>query len=327
MTAGAVALGMTTALVAPDTARMLDVGRSQDAIGLALHRQPGVASIRLLKPVDAPLMRLDATRERPPAVAERWSFSECGRSPTFRLVPGAGFHDGSRLTEADARTSFERLLDAALRGEGEVGPLTSPVYLSDPDWLSCEKPDPDSAREFLGKPGYPNGFSAGIMATTDQPPTASAVGQIVRPQPGEAGHDLEIEMLEMNVYIDHWRAADVDFAVAPNGARVDRDRMNNPDRTQDGILHGIANDLDDTLDTLMRAGRSEADVAARRETLAGFERHLAEMAPPVWPVRGSSDTARTVVGNGFAPNPAGSLFGVVDMDPDPMMPEPAGRRR
>ena len=76
--AGALALGMTTALVTPATAQTLNVAWSQDATGLDPHTQPGFASIRLLELLYEPLVRLGPDLELQPAVATSWTFSEDG---------------------------------------------------------------------------------------------------------------------------------------------------------------------------------------------------------------------------------------------------------
>ena len=492
-TIGGLALGLGAVLAGPAAAQTLNVAWSQDATGLDPHTQPGFAAIRLLELVYEPLVRLDANLDLQPAIAESWSFSEDGTSLTFTLDPDARFHDGSPVTAADVKASFERILDeatgavaranytsitgietpddatvvftldgpdapilngmasvnaaivpaaaiaegtlgteitgsgpftleertpnanarlaafadwhggdvtydgiavsvlpdetailaalragqvdfalindplvatlvpqtpgltlnaaptlsyyvlqlnasrepmgelalrqaiacaidrqdildAALLGEGEVtGPLTSPAYRSDVSGLFCYEQDQDRARALLAEAGYPDGFSAKVMAANGEPPTASAVAQIIQSQLSEVGIELEIEMQEMNVYIDRWLAGDFDMAVALNGGRVDPYTMYNRYWTRDGNLQKVSNYIDDTLDSLMRAGRTETDEAARRQGFAEFERHLTEMAPWVWLFTGNTYTAQTAKVSGFAPSPTGSLFGLVDV--------------
>ena len=110
-TVGAIALGLTTALVAPASAQTLNVAWAQDATGLDPHTQPGFAAIRLLELIYEPLVRLDANLELQPAVAESWAFSEDGTSLTFQLDPDAMFHDGTPVTSADVRASFDRIIE------------------------------------------------------------------------------------------------------------------------------------------------------------------------------------------------------------------------
>ncbi|GAB5448107.1 ABC transporter substrate-binding protein [Gymnodinialimonas sp.] len=206
------------------------------------------------------------------------------------------------------------ILDAALLGEGEVtGPLTSPNYRTDPSGLFCYEQDQDRARELLAEAGHADGFSATVMAATGEPPTASAVAQVIQAQLAEVGIELEIEMQELSVYIDRWLAADFDMAVALNGGRVDPYTMYNRYWTRDGNLQGVANYIDDTLDSLMNEGRTETDEARRAEIFAEFEMHLAEMSPWVWLFTGNTYTAQVEGVSGFAPSPTGSLFGLVDV--------------
>ena len=233
----------------------------------------------------------------------------------LQLNPSRAPMDALALRQAiSCAIDRQDILDAALLGEGEVtGPLTSPAYRSDPAGLFCYEQDQDRARELLAEAGYPDGFSAQIMAATGEPPTASAIAQLIQAQLGEVGIELEIEMQEMNVYIDRWLAGDFDMAVALNGGRVDPYTMYNRYWTRDGNLQRVANYIDDTLDTLMQQGRTETDEAARREIFAEFESHLAEMAPWVWLFTGNTYTAQTEAVDGFEPSPTGSLFGLVDV--------------
>lgn len=492
-TASALALGLTTALVAPATAQTLNIGWSQDATGLDPHTQPGFAAIRLLELMYEPLVRLGPDLELQPAVAQSWAFSDDGMSLSFTLDPDATFHDGTPVTAADVRASFERILDeataavaranytaitgietpddhtvifrlnapdapllnglatvnaailpataieagtvgtevigsgpftlaertpnasarlavfadwhggdiayddiaitilpdetallatlrtgqvdfalindplvatlvprtagltlntaptlsyyvlqlnasrapmgelavrqamacaidrqdildAALLGEGEVtGPLTSPAYRTDPSDLFCYTQDQDRARELLAGAGYPDGFTAKMMAATGEPPTAAAVAQVIQSQLAEVGIMLEIEMQEMNVYIDRWLAGDFDMAVALNGGRVDPYTMYSRYWTRDGNLQRVANYIDDTLDGLMTEGRVETDETARRAIFADFEQHLAETAPWIWLFTGNTYTAQREGVEGFVSSPTGTLFGLVDV--------------
>lgn len=206
------------------------------------------------------------------------------------------------------------ILDAALLGQGEItGPLTSPNYRTDPSGLFCYEQDQDRARALLADAGMADGFTASMMAANGEPPTASAVAQVIQSQLSEVGIEMEIEMQEMSVYIDRWLGGDFDMAVALNGGRVDPYTMYNRYWTRDGNLQGVANYIDDTLDGLMNEGRVETDETARAEIFANFESHLAEMSPWVWLFTGNTYTAQTEAVSGFQPSPTGSLFGLVDV--------------
>lgn len=203
------------------------------------------------------------------------------------------------------------ILDTALLGEGAVtGPLTMDAYKTDPSQLFCYERDIEKAKSLLTDAGYPDGFSATIIAATGEPPTAAAEAQVIQSQLAEVGIELEIEMKELNVYIDAWLAADFDMAVALNGGRPDPFTMYNRYWTKAGNLQKVANYIDDTLDSLMNQGREETDPASRKEIFAQFDKHLAEMSPWVWLYTGYTYAAAQDNVLGFEATPTGSLFGL-----------------
>ncbi|MAU23064.1 MAG: ABC transporter substrate-binding protein [Martelella sp.] len=203
------------------------------------------------------------------------------------------------------------VLDAALLGEGKVtGPLTMPAFATDPSELFCYTQDLDKAKALMEEAGYADGFSAKVMAATGEPPTAAAEAQVIQSQLAEIGIDLEIEMMELNVYIDRWLKGDFDMAVALNGGRTDPYTMYNRYWTKDGNLNHVAHYIDDELDTLMNEGRVETDPAKRKEIFAKFSKHITEVSPWVWLYTGYSYTASTDKVKGFEATPTGSLFGL-----------------
>ncbi|TYB81278.1 ABC transporter substrate-binding protein [Maritimibacter fusiformis] len=203
------------------------------------------------------------------------------------------------------------ILDTALLGEGEVtGPLTMAAYKTPTSELFCYERDLDKARQLLADAGYADGFSATVMAATGEPPTAAAEAQVIQSQLAEVGIDLDIKMMELNVYVDAWLAGDFDMAVALNGGKPDPFTMYNRYWTKDGNLQHVANYIDDELDTLMNQGREETDPAKRKEIFAKFEKHLAEVSPWVWLYTGYSYAAQQEFVDGFMATPTGSLFGL-----------------
>ncbi|MCY4259836.1 MAG: ABC transporter substrate-binding protein [Rhodobacteraceae bacterium] len=480
----------TGALMTPVSADTLMMAWSQDATGLDPHKQTAFSSIRLLELLYEPLVRLDPDADIVPAIAASWSFNDDATELTVTIDPDARFHDGSAVTSADVKASFERILneetgaasrsnftsiasietpdattvifglsepnvpiltamasinsaivpaaaiaagslgsdvvgsgpfmldgwnpnsnaslspnphwaggvlaidgleisvlpdetailaalragqvdfalindpfvatlipdvpgvqlikkpvlsyhvlqlnpsrtpltemgvrqaiscavdrqnilDTALLGEGTVtGPLTMDAYRTDVSELFCYERDLGKARSLLAEAGYPDGFSATIMAATGEPPTAAAEAQVIQSQLSEIGIDLEIEMKELNVYIDAWLSADFDMAVALNGGRPDPFTMYNRYWTRDGNLQKVANYIDDTLDRLMTQSREETDPVKRKEIFAKFDRHLAEVSPWVWLYTGYTYAAALDTVQGFEATPTGSLFGL-----------------
>ena len=484
------ALGLQMQPPARAAENTLVMAWATDATGLDPHKQTAFASIRLLELVYEPLVTLDADLQIQPALAERWAFSDDGTRLTFTLRDGATFHNGSPVTAADVKASYERILDeatgaatranflsiesieipnrqtvvfhlsrqdapiltamtdlnaaivpsgeiaagtvgtqaigsgpfrletwrpneisvltanpdwwgdgplidgievrvmpdesailAALRtgaidfallndplvaslvareselqlnrapaisyhvlqlnpsrppldnlavrqaiacaidrqqvldtaslGEGQVtGPLTIPAYRSDPATLFCYERDVELATRLLADSGHADDIKLTVIGAHGEPPTAVAEAQVIQSQLAEIGIEVEIEMLELNVYIDRWLNADFDAAVAHNGGRADPYTMYTRYWTRDGNLQKVSNYIDDTLDTLMRRGREETAPDARLQIFAEFDRHLTEMAPWIWLYNGFEYTAQQHYVEGFVPMPNDSLYGL-----------------
>jgi peptide/nickel transport system substrate-binding protein len=207
----------------------------------------------------------------------------------------------------------QEIIDAALAGEGKVtGPLTMPAFAQDPDTLFCYKQDLDKAKQLMAESGV-NGFTAKVIAATGEPPVSASEAQVLQAQLAEIGVKLEIEMMELNVYVDTWLAGNFDMAVAQNGGRPDPYPMYNRYFTKDGNLLKVSNFVDDTLDTLMKQGQAETDPAKRVEIFHQFENHLVEQSPWLWLSTGYGYTAQLKTVSGFVPSPTGTLFGLTDI--------------
>lgn len=203
----------------------------------------------------------------------------------------------------------EDILESALVGEGKVtGPLTMPAYASDPSTLFCYTQDVAKAKELMAASSSPDGFTAKVIAATGEPPVAKSEAEVLQAQLAEIGVKLEIEMLELNVYVDRWLAGDFDMAVAQNGGRPDPYPMYNRYFTKDGNLQKVSNFVDDELDSLLQQGRVETDVAKRKEVFQKFEARLAELSPWVWLSTSNTYTAQLKTVKGFEPSPTGTLF-------------------
>ena len=205
----------------------------------------------------------------------------------------------------------QEIVDAALAGEGVVtGPMTVPAFAQDPNTLFCYTQDVAKAKELMAEAGFADGFTAKVIAATGEPPVSAAEAQVLQAQLAEIGVKLEIEMMELNVYVDTWLAGNFDMAVAQNGGRPDPFPMYNRYFTKDGNLLKVSNFVDDTLDSLMRQGQAETDLAKRVEIFHQFENHLVEQSPWLWLSTSYSYTAQLKTVTGFEPSPTGTLFGL-----------------
>jgi peptide/nickel transport system substrate-binding protein len=230
----------------------------------------------------------------------------------LQLNPSRKPMDNLKVRQAiSCAVDRQQVLDTSSLGEGKVtGPLTIPAYASDPSTLFCYKPDLAKAKQLMKEAGFENGFTATVIGATGEPPTAASDAQVLQSQLAQINVKLDIQMMELNVYVDRWLKGDFDMAVAENGGRADPYTMYNRYWTKAGNLQKVANYIDDTLDSLMQQGRAETDPAKRKEIFQKFEQHLAEVSPWIWLYSPNTYTAQTKAVSGFVPTPSGSLFGL-----------------
>lgn len=72
------------------------------------------------------LITLDAEQKPHPALATKWTIEDAGKKFTFTLRDGVKFHDGTVLTSAAVKGSFERILKPELKA-GAVVSLIGPI--------------------------------------------------------------------------------------------------------------------------------------------------------------------------------------------------------
>lgn len=232
----------------------------------------------------------------------------------LQLNPSRPPMDNLKVRQAmSCAINRQEIVDAALAGEGKVtGPLTMPAFAQDPSTLFCYEQDLEKAKQLMAESGV-DGFTAKVIGATGEPPVAASEAQVLQAQLAEIGINLEIEMMELNVYVDTWLAGNFDMAVAQNGGRPDPFPMYNRYFTKDGNLLKVSNFVDDTLDSLMREGQAETDPAKRVEIFHKFENHLVEQSPWLWLSTGYGYTAQLKTVSGFVPSPTGTLFGLTDV--------------
>jgi peptide/nickel transport system substrate-binding protein len=211
----------------------------------------------------------------------------------------------------------QEVLDVASLGEGQVtGPLTMATFALPTEELFCYEKDLDRARELMAEAGMEEGFTLNVIAANAEPPTALSEAQSIQAQLAEIGITVEIESLELSVYVDRWLAGDFQAAVALNGGRPDPYTMYARYWQSTGNLNNVAGYSDETLDELMATGRSETDPQARYDIFAEFQRHLTEQAPWVWLYVGYEYTAQQPYVTGFVPNPTDSILGLAQVQLD-----------
>ena len=210
----------------------------------------------------------------------------------------------------------QEVLDTASLGEGVVtGPLTMAAFALPTDELFCYQKDLAKARELMAQAGV-EGFTLKVIAANAEPPTAESEATNIKAQLAEIGITVEIESMELSVYVDRWLAGDFEAAIALNGGRPDPYTMYARYWQSTGNLNNVAGYSDATLDELMASGRAETDPEARYNIFADFQRHLAEQAPWTWLYVGYEYTAQQPYVSGFVPSPNDSILSLAQVTLD-----------
>ncbi|MBZ0290382.1 MAG: ABC transporter substrate-binding protein [Anaerolineae bacterium] len=208
----------------------------------------------------------------------------------------------------------QEVLDTASLGEGVVtGPLTMAAFALPTDELFCYTKDLDKAKELMAAAGMSDGFTLKVIAANAEPPTALSEAQSIQAQLAEINITVEIESLELSVYVDRWLAGDFEAAVALNGGRPDPYTMYARYWQSTGNLSNVAGYSDETLDKLMADGRAQTDPETRYETFAEFQKYLAEQSPWVWLYVGYEYTAQQPYVKDFVPSPTDSILSLAQV--------------
>ena len=88
----------------------------------------GAAAGEIAQNIVDTLITLDAEQKPYPALATKWTIEDAGKKFTFTLRDGVKFHDGTTLTSAAVKGSFERIIEPKLKAGAVVslvGPLDS----------------------------------------------------------------------------------------------------------------------------------------------------------------------------------------------------------
>src|SRR5207247_4102236 len=105
----------------------------------------GAASGEIAQNVLDTLITMDADQKFYPGLAMKWTIEDSGKKFTFTLRDGVKFHDGTTLTSAAVKQSFERILKPELKA-GAVVSLIGPI-----DTITTPN---DSTVVFQFKSGY-----------------------------------------------------------------------------------------------------------------------------------------------------------------------------
>jgi peptide/nickel transport system substrate-binding protein len=110
---GSLVAGPASAAETPRRGGVLLAVIGADPPSLDAHQESTFANIELVAPLYSTLLQLDPY-QYPKIIgdlATEWKIAPDGRTYTFKLHPGVKFHDGSPLTSADVKASYDKIIN------------------------------------------------------------------------------------------------------------------------------------------------------------------------------------------------------------------------
>ena len=152
---------------APSGPRILRIANAEPTQGTDPATAGTSASLRVVELMHDPLWDRDADFKSVPWLAESWEMTEDGKVWTFKLRAGLTFSDGSPITAADVKASFEHL-GASDLWSGRISLIESIEVVDD---LTTKLTFVRAVPEFLELPGATVQFhilsKAALEAGTD----------------------------------------------------------------------------------------------------------------------------------------------------------------
>src|SRR5216117_135745 len=108
----AMAPALRAATETPRRGGILLAAIAADAPSLYPHQEQTFATIELVAPCYSTLLQIDPYHYPKVIgdVATEWKIAPDGLTYTFKLRPGIRFHDGSALTSADVKATYEKIV-------------------------------------------------------------------------------------------------------------------------------------------------------------------------------------------------------------------------
>ena len=120
-----------------------------EAQGLDPHVESSYASNQLLEHIYSPLLHYDESTAVVPHLAASWDISPDGLVYTFTLRDDVYFHNGRKMTSADVKFSFERMLDPAT-GATQLSRINMLEKVEAPDDVTVKFHLKETFAPFLG---------------------------------------------------------------------------------------------------------------------------------------------------------------------------------
>jgi glutathione transport system substrate-binding protein len=164
---------------------------------------------------------------------------------------------------------------------GMAMPEASVAY--DPKFDAYFKLDLDKARSLLAEAGYPNGFKARMLATS-QYAFHQQTAVVVKSELAKIGIDLELDMPDWATRLAKTGKGDHDLVVVGTAGDIGSDPDFISDYYQSGPLrlNSAPGFADARVDELLAAGRAELDETKRKAIYADIQQRVLDESPLVY---------------------------------------------
>ena len=204
--------------------------------------------------------------------------------------------------------SRQDVVDTAALGAGTItGPITSPLYRSNPSSQPCPTQNLAKAKQYLAAAGEPNGFTLNLI--TSQGLYASAVdeAQTVQAELGQIGIKVNVQSLSASAYVSDWLSGNFQAAIAENAGNIDPNTMYGRYFTTGATYNNVAGYSSPTLNKLFAQGIATTDVAKRQSIYQQISAQLVDNAVWIWLYTPEEYIALNTSVSGFAARTDGDL--------------------
>jgi peptide/nickel transport system substrate-binding protein len=208
----------------------------------------------------------------------------------------------------------EQIKDAAVGDYGEV--IGTMVAAMQDSWgvpveeLPNATRDVERARALLEEAGIGDGFDL-TLTTINGYDWMDPAAVTLREQLAEIGINLEIQRVDLGVWIDNFRSRQMGFTFNDWATQPDPNLLFYRHFHQQPEGADFRNWNNEEASDLLDRGRAESDPEKRREIYAEFQKILAETAPTIMLFSADHVTVRDQGVNNFTQHPTGWYYGLV----------------
>jgi glutathione transport system substrate-binding protein len=177
------------------------------------------------------------------------------------------------------------VINTAFSGQGKpiYGMAVPPNSLAyDPKYENYFEYNPDKAKELLAEAGYPDGFKARLLATS-QYAFHEQTAVAVQAEMAKVGVDLELDLPDWATRLDKNLKGDYDLLVVGTAGDIaDPDYLSDYYQSGDIRLNNAPGFADARIDELLKLGRETLDPAKRKEIYGELQQRALDLSPLVF---------------------------------------------